>query len=218
MTTPNVSPRRGPSPAVFRRRRLVVAIGLVAVIIAIVLIIVQPGGATPTPAASQGASTNAATPAPSTAVPGPGVAGSTPAVNTTNVAACDPKLLTVGAVTDAVDYQAGVLPNLSLTITNTGTAPCSFNVGTSQQVLSITSGAETYWMSSDCQTGATDLDAVLVPGKTETSATVQWSRQRSAAGACAAPGTAVPANGASYYLTAKVGNVASKESRQFLLY
>ena len=226
MTTPNVLPRRGPSPAVYRRRRLVVAIGLVAVIIAIVLIIVQPGGATPTPASSQGASMNAATPVPSTAstagsstaVPGAGVAGSTPAVNTTNVAACDPKLLTVGAVTDAVDYQAGVLPNLSLTITNTGTAPCSFNVGTSQQVLSITSGAETYWMSSDCQTGATDLDAVLVPGKTETSATVQWSRHRSAAGACDAPGTAVPANGASYYLTAKVGNVASKESRQFLLY
>jgi len=209
-------PRRV-SPAVYRRRRLVVGVGLLAVIIAIVLIIVQPGGATSGPsssplpvstAKSSTVVTPEATPTTTTA----------PAVDTSKYAACNPKALTVGAVTDAVDYQAGVLPQLSLTITNTGTTPCVYNVGTSKQVLTITSGAETYWMSSDCQTGPTDLDAVLEPGKTETSAPIQWSRQRSAAGACDTAGAAVPANGASYYLTANVGDVASKESRQFLLY
>lgn len=214
MTTPNMGQPRRVSPAVYRRRRLVVGIGLLAVIIAIVLIIVQPGGAAPTPATSMG---------PSTVKPSSGAtSASTPAssasTDTANVAACKPSDLTVGAITDAVDYQAGVLPQLSLTITNTGTTPCVYNVGTSKQVLSITSGAETYWMSSDCQTDATDLDAVLEPGKTETSAPIQWSRERSAAGACDAAGAAVPANGASYYLTANVGDVASKESRQFLLY
>jgi hypothetical protein len=110
------------------------------------------------------------------------------------------------------------LPQLSLTITNTGTTPCVYNVGTSQQVLTITSGAETYWMSSDCQTDPSDLEAVLEPGKTETSAPVQWSRERSAADACGTPGAQVPAEGASYYLTANVGDVAAQESRQFLLY
>jgi len=218
MTIPSTGPRRRVSPAVYRRRRLVVGIGLLAVIVAIILIIVQPGGATPAPAPSPSGSsiprpstvsTPAATTAPSTAPA---------AADTANVAACAPSSLTVGAITDAVDYQAGVLPQLSLTITNTGTTPCVYNVGTSKQVLTITSGAETYWMSSDCQTGAADLDAVLQPGKTETSAPIQWSRERSAPGACDTPGAAVPANGASYYLMASVGDVKSKESRQFLLY
>lgn len=214
MTTPNMGQPRRVSPAVYRRRRLVVGIGLVAVIIAIVLIIVQPGGGTPNPIPSTGLST---------VKPSSGAtAGSTPssstATDTANVAACEPSNLTVGAITDAVDYQAGVLPQLSLTITNTGTSPCVYNVGTSKQVLTITSGAETYWMSSDCQTDPADLDAVLEPGKTETSAPIQWSRERSAAGACESPGAQVPANGASYYLTASVGDVSSKESSQFLLY
>ena len=213
MTTPNMGQPRRVSPAVYRRRRLVVGIGLLAVIVAIILIIVQPGGGTPNSVTPSGASTARPGTASSAATP-----AATSASGTADAPACDVKNLTVGAITDAVDYQAGVLPQISLTITNTGTTPCVYNVGTSKQVLTITSGAETYWMSSDCQTDAADLDAVLEPGKTEASAPIQWSRERSAAGACDTPGDVVPANGASYYLTAKVGDVSSKESRQFLLY
>jgi hypothetical protein len=214
MTTPKTGQPRKVSPAVFRRRRLVVGLGLLAVIVAVILIIVQPGGATPTPAASPGpSSTNSIDPAPATSPAGGITAG-----DTANVASCLPADLVVSATTDAADYQAGILPQLSLTITNTGTTPCVYNVGTSQQVLTITSGAETYWISSDCQTDPSDLEAVLEPGKTETSAPVQWSRERSAADACDTPGAQVPAEGASYYLTANVGDVAAKESRQFLLY
>jgi hypothetical protein len=217
MSTPNLGQPHRVSPAVFRRRRLVVAIGFVAVVIAIILIIVQPGGATPAPSAAPVASpTPSSTTIPTT--PPEVVATAEPVVDTSKYAACNPKALTVGAVTDAVDYQAGVLPQLSLTITNTGKEPCVYNVGTSQQVFSITSGAETYWMSSDCQTDVTDLDAVLEPGKTETSAPIQWARERSAAGTCEGAREQVPANGASYYLTTKVGTATSKESRQFLLY
>jgi hypothetical protein len=201
-------PRRV-SPAVYRRRRLVVLLGLLAVILAIILIIVQPGGGTPNPESSRPGGTSAAVSSPSS---------STATTGTANAPACDIKDLAVGAITDALDYQAGVLPQLSLTITNNGTTACVYNVGTSQQVLTITSGAETYWMSSDCQTDAADLDAVLEPGKTETSAPIEWSRARSAAGACDTPGVAVPADGASYYLTAAVGDVSSTQSRQFLLY
>lgn len=214
MTTPNMGQRRRVSPAVYRRRRLVVGLGLLAVIVAIILIIVQPGGGTPNPSTPTSSSTSR----PGAASTAAATPMATSAAGTSDAPACDVKNLTVGAITDAVDYQAGVLPQLSLTITNTGTTPCVYNVGTSKQVLTITSGAETYWMSSDCQTDPTDLDAVLEPGKTETSAPIQWSRERSAAGACDTAGAAVPANGASYYLTAKVGEVSSKESRQFLLY
>jgi len=214
MTTPNMGQPRRVSPAVYRRRRLVVGIGLLAVIVAIILIIVQPGGGTPNPSTPSGTSTVR----PGTSSSATSTPAASSASGTADAPACDVTDLTVGAITDAVDYQAGVLPQISLTITNTGKTPCVYNVGTSRQVLTITSGAETYWMSSDCQTDAADLDAVLEPGKTETSAPIQWSRERSAAGACDAPGEAVPANGASYYLTAKVGDVSSKESRQFLLY
>jgi hypothetical protein len=42
MTTPNSGQARRVSPAVYRRRRLVVGIGLFAVVIAVILIIVQP--------------------------------------------------------------------------------------------------------------------------------------------------------------------------------
>lgn len=218
MTTPSTGQPRRVSSAVYRRRRLVVGVGLLAVIIAIVLIIVQPGGATPAPTASSGTSSTKPSAASTAGATPAATPGMTAAADTANVAACNPKNLTVGAVTDAVDYQAGVLPQLSLTITNTGTTPCVYNVGTSKQVLTITSGAETYWMSSDCQTDVSDLDAVLEPGKTETSAPVQWARERSAVGTCDSAREQVPANGASYYLTANVGDVASKESRQFLLY
>lgn len=214
MTTPNTGQPRRVSPAVFRRRRLVVGIGLIAIIIAIILIIVQPGGATPVPPVET-SKPSSTTPAGASASP---TSTAAPVVDTSQYSACDPKALTVGAITDAVDYQTGVLPQLSLTITNTGTEPCVYNVGTSQQVFTITSGAETYWMSSDCQTDVSDLDAVLEPGKTETSAPIQWSRERSALGTCDGAREQVPANGASYYLTTKVGSAASKESRQFLLY
>ena len=212
MSTPAPGQPRRVSPAVYRRRRLVALLALVAVITAVVLIIVRPGQATPAPVATE---TAAAKPAATTASATP---TPTPTVDVSSYKECSAKNLEVLPVLDAVDYQAGVLPNLSLSIQNTGKTACFYNVGTSAQELTITSGAETYWVSTDCLTEKSDTVAILEPGVVYPSAPVSWSRERSAPDTCGGTREAVPAGGASYYLTARVGDATSKSSAQFLLY
>jgi hypothetical protein len=212
MSAPPPGTPRATSPAVYRRRRLVVLLGSLAILTAIVLIIVRPGQATPEPVVTE---TAVAKPTPTVveATPTP-----TPTVDVTDYKECTTKNLVVNPVVDSVDFPAGVNPNISLTIQNTGSTACFYNVGTSQQVLTITSGAETYWMSTDCQTESSDTVAILEPGVVYPSAPVVWERVRSSPDTCGGDRPVVPAGGASYYLTAKVGDVTSKTSSQFLLY
>ena len=215
MSTPAPGQPRRVSPAVYRRRRLVALLALIAIVTAVVLIIVRPGQAVPepTPTAAAVAKKTVAPVASETPTPTP-----TPTVDVTDYKECSTKNLVVSPVLDSVDYQSGVLPNLSLTIQNTGKTACFYNVGTSAQELSITSGAETYWVSTDCQTEKSDTVAILEPGVVYPSAPIAWERQRSAPDTCGGDRQVVPAGGASYYLTAKVGEVGSKSSAQFLLY
>ena len=213
MSTPAPGQPRRVSPAVYRRRRLVALLALVAVVTAIVLIIVRPGQATPEPVATETAVAKPTVAPTESATPPP-----TPTVDVSSYKECSAKNLEVLPVLDSVDYQAGVLPNLSLSIQNTGKTACFYNVGTSAQELTVTSGAETYWVSTDCQTEKSDTVAILEPGVVYPSAPVSWARERSAPDTCGGTRDAVPAGGASYYLTARVGEATSKSSAQFLLY
>ncbi len=209
MSTSN-EPGGRPSEAVFRRRRIVVGLGILAVIVAIVLIIVRPGSASENgaqPSASPGvtAGTSAApdaSAAPSAAAGGP----------------CDPGKVSVVAETDQVNYDAGVPVSMTMTVTNTGTASCELNVGTAAQVFTVTSGAEQYWTSTDCQINPADAKVLLEPGVPASSTTpVEWDRTRSDAESCDAERAAAPGDGASYYLTVSIDGISS-EPAQFLLY
>ena len=213
MSTPAPGQPRRVSPAVYRRRRLVALLALIAVVTAVVLIIVRPGQATPTPTETAVAKPTVAPVATESATPTP-----TPTVDVSDYKECSTKNLEVLPVLDSVDYQAGVLPNLSLTIQNTGKTACFYNVGTSAQELTITSGAETYWVSTDCQSEKSDTVAILEPGVVYPSAPIVWERQRSSPDTCGGEREVVPAGGASYYRTTKVGGVSSQSSAQFLLY
>lgn len=213
MSTPAPGQPRRVSPAVYRRRRLVALLALIAIVTAVVLIIVRPGQATPAPTATPVAEAKKTVAPVASETPTP-----TPTVDVTDYKECSTKNLEVMPVLDAVDFQAGVLPNLSLTIQNTGKTACFYNVGTATQELTITSGAETYWVSTDCQSEKSDTVAILEPGVVYPSAPIAWERQRSAPDTCGGDREVVPAGGASYYLTAKVGGVSSKSSAQFLLY
>ncbi|MDF9809836.1 hypothetical protein M2116_000786 [Aurantimicrobium minutum] len=213
MSTPAPGQPRRVSPAVYRRRRLVALLALLAIVTAVVLIIVRPGQATPTPTETAVAKPTVAPVVTESATPTP-----TPTVDVSDYKECSTKNLEVLPVIDSVDYQAGVLPNLSLTIQNTGKTACFYNVGTSAQELTITSGAETYWVSTDCQSERSDTVAILEPGVVYPSAPIVWERQRSSPDTCGGDREVVPAGGASYYLTTKVGGVSSKSSAQFLLY
>lgn len=206
----------GPQPSkVYWRRRLIVVLGILAVIAVIVLIIVRPGSGEAAPLAGPQTPTAtstakpAAPAAPSTTIP-------TDAVEADG-APCKDKDVTVVALTDKDTYAEGENPQLALSLTNTGAKSCTINAGTAKQLYTISSGTETYWKSSDCQTDPVDTVVVLLPGKTVTSTPIAWDRTRSDPATCSSDRPAVPAAGASYHLKTSVAGVASKVTKQFIL-
>jgi len=219
----NTSPiRRRYSPAVYRRRRLAVFLVFIVVVILVIVLFSRCGSATtpgPTPTRTPTSTPNqiplvSATPA-GTSTPG----GADAAAQYAGTAPeCLAKNLTVGAFTDKTDYAAGELPQLSMTVTNKGTADCKVNVGTSQQVFQVTSGDDVWWQSTDCQKEETDFWMLLPAGKTEKTGTpVSWVRERSSPDTCDVAREAAVGGGASYYLTTSLGGAQAKESKQFLL-
>jgi hypothetical protein len=212
----------GPEPRkVYWRRRIIVLIGLVAVIAIVVLIFVRPGAGTPEgPLDEAVAATKTPTPTPTpTATPQPGAVDvPTPPTDSKDVAECGPSDIVVTPVTDADTYAAAVIPQLSFSIKNESAKPCSLNVGTTKQVYTVTSGDETYWTSTDCQSNATDTPAIIDAGATLTSTPFPWDRTRSAPDTCTAPDRPqVPAAGASYHLAVSVGGFDSADTAQFIL-
>ncbi|CAN5217215.1 hypothetical protein BH09ACT6_BH09ACT6_06270 [soil metagenome] len=206
-------------------------LGLLAVIVIVSLIVIRPGSGSGSPAGGVVPSGSAGTASPTSAIPSStppvgsdpqspasaAVPSSTPSVASDGSAACAAGNITVTPKTDSNDYSSGSLPQLSFTLANTGSGPCTINAGTSQQVYTITSGTEVYWTSTDCQTGATDTMAMLEPGQVVSATPFAWNRARSSKTACDAAPTAVPAGGASYHLEVSVDGITSKGSAQFIL-
>ncbi len=204
----------GPQPSrVYWRRRLAVGLALLAIIVVILLIVFAPRGKSDASAPVATHTSVASTPKAATnptSVP--------TAKATASGKACAPAAVDVEAITDSNSYGAGAQPLLSFSITNTGTKPCTFDVGTAKQVFTITSGAEVYWKSTDCQTDPVDTVIVLEPGKTLTSNPIAWDRTRSDPSTCdQKQRQPVPAAGAAYHLQVQVNGVTSRSTKQFLL-
>ncbi len=218
-----------PSAAVYRRRRLVALIAVVAVVVAIVLgvwlAVAQPwsgtDAATPraTPKPSPSATvTGTPTPDPTESTP---VEGGDPTPEATGTARpCAAADVTVEALTDADTYSAGQNPLLSIRLTNTSAKDCTINVGTTSQSFTISSGNDVWWRSTDCQTEPSDMIVTLAAGQEVTSATpLAWDRTRSSVGSCGdADRPRASGGGASYHLTVEIGGIPSQGSKQFLLY
>lgn len=188
--------------SVYWRRRFVVLVVLVA-IIAIIAIIAWPRGNAATPPAGGG--TSAPPSAESSGAPVDG-------------AECDPAKIDVTAETDAASYDAGVNPQLWLTITSRESEECVISAGTDVQEYRITSGDEVIWSSLDCQTDPAPYEQILKPGVPVSSAPIVWDRTRSAPDTCDVARDPVIAEGASYHLEVVVGDLVSKTTKQFLLY
>lgn len=193
--------------SVYVRRRLLVLAGLLAVIAIIVLVIWKPGstsGFEPTPKATTSAKPSA-TPSPTEEASG-------------EVTDCSEKNVLVEAITDKGSYGANELPQLSLQITNTGKNACSINVGTSQQVFTITSGTDVYWTSTDCQVEPADAVVQLEPAQSVASSTpIAWDRTRSSTTTCDGERPPVPSDGVSYHLSTSVAGFESAETKQFMI-
>ncbi|MHC6218831.1 hypothetical protein [Arthrobacter sp. MMS24-S77] len=198
--------RRRPSPAVYRRRRLVV-FGALLVVLAMLVAGAVAMSSSLAGKADSGASKNDA----SGAVPVVQTPTSDPIAATTTPSptpVCDLNLVTVTASTDQPAYAAGQNPVLSMKITNGGAAPCQVNVGTSQMEFLVMSGDDRIFSSKDCQAKGEDLVKQIDPGKSET-ANFPWQRNRTSEG-CGVV-SAKPANG-TYTFKAVLGNKASTKA------
>lgn len=191
----------GPQPpSVYWRRRLLVLLGLIAVIVVIVLIIVRPGAdsagnETPTPASTP---TDTASPA-------------------EEGEACDPAVIEIEPITDATSYDPGVFPQISMSITNTGSVTCTLDVGTAAQGYFIVSGSDPIWNSRDCQQNAESLEMELEPNTPLTTQPFPWDRTRSAPDTCGVGRPAVIAGGATYRLSVTLGDIESAGDTPFIL-
>ncbi len=187
----------GPQPAsVYWRRRLVLGIGLVAVIVIVLLIVFSPKGGEPTPVQTTSSSTD-----------------KTESSNApVDVAACVPAAITVTAITDKTSYTASEQPLVSMSITNNGAADCTINAGTDAQVYTITSGSDQIWTSTDCQSAPAPAEVTLKPGVPQATTPFAWDRTRSSTTTCDGSRPAAVSGGASpptYKLTVKLGDLES---------
>lgn len=185
--------------------------------------------ATPTPLPS----------APSTAVPTPGAGASespTPSPSQTQegeaptdgpsveeppgLVACQAGDIEVTAVTDAESYPAGALPNLSISLTNRGSADCTIDVGSTTQRFTVSSGADVWWRSTDCQENPSSMIATLAAGATVTSKVpVVWDRTRSSVDTCDQENRPrAPGGGSSYHVSVEIGGFPAATTAQILLY
>ena len=173
---------------------------------------------TATPAASSATPTS--TPDPTATVTTPAAETPEPEESETPTATpCVARDLTVEAVTDKSEYAAWENPLLSIRLTNNG-ADCTLNVGTAAQAFTVTSGSDTWWRSTDCQSEPSDMLVLLEAGQTvESSTPVEWDRTRSSVDTCSDAGRpGAPGGGASYYLDVEIGGIGSTEPAYFLLY
>lgn len=197
----------GPQPSgVYWRRRLIVGLGLVAVIVVILLIVFSPKGGTPAADVSK------------TKTPVGTSTSSAPPTDPGDVEACANAALSVTANSDKTSYGASDVPQISLTVKNTGEVACSLNAGTDSQVYTITSGDETIWTSTDCQTDEVATQVTIEAGDDVSTAPFEWDRTRSSTKTCDDEDRPkVTANGASYHLTVTIAGVESAKSRQIVL-
>ena len=233
--------RRRHSPAVYRRRRLVLLIALLAIAGVVWLLIAQPwaGSASEKPADDTTQSQDAADSLPipsSQGTPAAGDAGTgdqgavegsvvegtaateTPSPTPT-AQPCVASDIAVEAVTSQDTYTADQSPQFSIALTNNG-ADCTLNVGTSAQSFTVMSGSDVWWRSTDCQSEPSDMIVLIGAGQTVSSAApLTWDRTRSAVGTCAdQTRPRAPGGGASYHLSVEIGGIGSTQSKQFLLY
>ncbi|MEN8601430.1 hypothetical protein [Microbacterium rhizosphaerae] len=233
-------PRRRHSPAVYRRRRLVVLLVIILIVAGVWLLIAKPWASTAAdanpPSPAVGAAGTTALPVPAASTPAPtdtpthdptpsATPSATPSPTATHAATataapCTSANVTVDAVTDQNTYPSGQNPKLSIRLTNHGAKDCTMNVGTTTQKYTVTSGSDTWWRSTDCQSEPSDMVVLIKAGQTVQSATpLTWDRTRSSVSTCNSQSRPrAPGSGASYHLGVEIGGIASAQTAQFILY
>lgn len=226
---------RGTSPAVYRRRRVAVAVLALVVIVALGIVIAviagllgragnasgaaAPSSTAPSSAPSASPSVTSTTTPPASATASPTTtpsATATPSVTATPPSTpsatgrpdgtCAASDVVVEAATDQETYTPGALPVLSLLVRNEGEQDCTVNVGTSQMEFVLTLDDEQVFSSAHCQRESADLEQDIAPGSEER-ATFEWNRNRTVPGCEAVEGDPAPGT---YTLTTRLGGRSSE--------
>ena len=179
--------RRLPARVYWVRRAVVLGVPLLLVVV--LLVVAHPwssraadragglpagtGTAAPTGTVAHAAATTAAAPA---ATPSP-----TPSLRD-GVGECQAAQLALGLTPAAVDVAAGVSPTFTITIKNTGAAPCLVDAGDAYREVVISSGADRVWSSKDCVPANASRRTLLLAGGQSDTTQLPWNRVRSAAG------------------------------------
>lgn len=208
-------------PGVYWRRRATVIGVLLLIVVVVVLIVVGRGsGATsaePTATATGSASPSSSSSSSSGSASSPSARSTPSASSAADGSTCAKDQIQLTAVVDKTAYGPTEDPKIAMSIKNTGSNSCHMDLGSSQQVLTISSGEEQYWSSKDCQTGGTNQDVTIKAGQTLTTPAIAWDRTRSSTSTCDSSRPSVTGGGASYHLQVGVGNIESKDSVQFIL-
>jgi len=205
---------------------VVLLVALLVVAGLVWLFVAQPWRSVAAPAAAPSPSASVASPSPAPSAseeadpsPEPSAAGEPTPDLTPTAEACLPGDLLIEAVTDQTAYDQGQNPQLSIKLTNTSSADCTLNVGTSAQAFTVSSGSDVWWRSTDCQTEPSDMIVLLTAGQEVTSSTpLVWDRTRSSVDTCQSERPQAPGGGATYHLSVSINGISSTNTASFQLY
>ena len=211
----------GPQSSTVYWRRRALVIGVLLLIVVVVVLIVVGRGSGASSASAPGATTTATSSAAAEPTSPSGSSSSAPKSSASAApgepAACSDDQIELTPVLDKSIYGPTEDPRVAMSIKNTGSDDCHTDLGSAQQVLTISSGDEQYWSSRDCQTGGTNQDVTIKAGQELTTPAIEWDRTRSSTTTCDSSRPSVTAGGASYHLQVAVGDLESEESAQFVL-
>ncbi|MFC8047567.1 hypothetical protein [Nocardia sp. NPDC057353] len=194
----------GPLPPEIYWRRRVFAIGILVLALALVIwlvVMVARGGTSPGGAAATSTTTEANQPAAG--------AGSSAASSSSDadVAPCSDQSLAVKVSVGQPTYRKGEQPVFGIVITNISAAPCSRDMGSGMQQISVQTldGTRRLWNSVDCYPDGQPDIRTLERGQ-QAAFTVTWSGATSQPN-CA--GERVPVPPGAYAVLAQLGGVKS---------
>lgn len=200
------------SPAVYRRRRLVVLVGLIVVLSLLVWAafgvasLFRGEGTT----ATSGASPTQSASARATAMPSPSATASKtatpkPTPKTTEYPLCYDDLIQVQMSTDKQTYGPKENPVLSMKITNLSSEDCVISLGTNVQEFRVLSGSKQVFSTADCQVDPKELLKHVKAGQSET-ARFTWERTATSANCGPVPVQILPGT---YQVVGVLGKVTS---------
>lgn len=119
---------------------------------------------------------------------------------------CPPAELQIVADADKDSYPAGGRPRLELRVTNTGSAPCTLDLGQAATELLIFSGPDRIWSSDDCAPGGAAKPTTLEPGKAVPTR-LTWAGRRSLPGCEGPKAQALPGT---YRIAGRIGDLQAE--------